>query len=37
MIPRDLSKDIKTRLQSINGQIGGLIKMLEEIQIQIRF
>ena len=30
MIPRDLSKDIKTRLQSINGQIGGLIKMLEE-------
>lgn len=30
MIPRDLSKDIKTRLQSINGQINGLIKMLEE-------
>lgn len=30
MIPRDLSKDIKTRLQSINGQIGGLIKMLAE-------
>ena len=30
MIPRDLSKDIKTRLQSINGQIGGLIKMLDE-------
>lgn len=29
MIPRDLSKDIKTRLQSINGQINGLIKMLE--------
>lgn len=30
MIPRDLSKDIKTRLQSISGQIGGLIKMLDE-------
>ncbi|UJH91897.1 metal-sensitive transcriptional regulator [Antarcticibacterium sp. 1MA-6-2] len=30
MIPRDLSKDIKTRLQSINGQIKGLIKMLDE-------
>ncbi|WP_227009082.1 metal-sensitive transcriptional regulator [Christiangramia fulva] len=30
MIPRDLSKDIKTRLQSINGQISGLIKMLEK-------
>lgn len=30
MIPRDLSKDIKTRLQSVNGQIGGLIKMLDE-------
>ena len=30
MIPRDLSKDIKKRLQSINGQIGGLIKMLDE-------
>ena len=30
MIPRDLSKDIKTRLQGINGQINGLIKMLDE-------
>jgi DNA-binding FrmR family transcriptional regulator len=30
MIPRDLSKDIKTRLQSINGQINGLINMLDE-------
>ncbi|MGB5822409.1 MAG: metal-sensitive transcriptional regulator [Saonia sp.] len=30
MIPRDLSKDIKTRLQSINGQVNGLIKMLDE-------
>lgn len=29
MIPRDLSKDIKTRLQSISGQINGLIKMLD--------
>ena len=30
MIPRDLSKDIKTRLQSISGQLNGLIKMLDE-------
>ncbi|MCM4157985.1 metal-sensitive transcriptional regulator [Gramella sp. AN32] len=30
MIPRDLSKDIKNRLQSIKGQLGGLIKMLDE-------
>ncbi|EAR16205.1 MULTISPECIES: metal-sensitive transcriptional regulator [Robiginitalea] len=30
MIPRDLSKDIKTRLQSINGQLSGLMKMLDE-------
>ena len=30
MIPRDLSKDIKTRLQGISGQLGGLIKMLDE-------
>lgn len=29
MIPRDLSRDIKIRLQSINGQLNGLIKMLE--------
>lgn len=29
MIPRDLSRDIKTRLQSINGQINGLVKMFE--------
>jgi DNA-binding FrmR family transcriptional regulator len=29
MIPKDLSRDIKTRLQSINGQIGGLNKMLD--------
>lgn len=30
MIPRDLSRDIKTRLQSINGQVGGLVKLLED-------
>lgn len=30
MISRDLTRDIKTRLQTINGQINGLIKMLEE-------
>ncbi|MAX27629.1 MAG: metal-sensitive transcriptional regulator [Cyclobacteriaceae bacterium] len=30
MIPKDLTKDTKTRLQSIKGQIDGLIKMLDE-------
>jgi len=30
MIPRDLSQDIKTRLQSINGQVNGLVKLLDE-------
>ena len=30
MIPKDLTKDIKTRLQSIKGQMDGLIKMLDE-------
>lgn len=30
MIPKDLTHDIKTRLQSIKGQIEGLIKMLDE-------
>ncbi|WP_339901522.1 metal-sensitive transcriptional regulator [uncultured Cyclobacterium sp.] len=30
MIPKDLTKDIKTRLQSIKGQVEGLIKMLDE-------
>ncbi|MEQ9441923.1 MAG: metal-sensitive transcriptional regulator [Cyclobacteriaceae bacterium] len=30
MIPKDLTKDIKTRLQSIKGQVDGLIKMLDE-------
>ena len=32
MIPKDLTKDIKTRLQSIKGQIDGLINMLDEDQ-----
>jgi len=30
MIPRDLSHDIKTRLQSISGQVKGIVKMLDE-------
>ena len=30
MIPKDLTKDMKTRLQSIKGQVDGLIKMLDE-------
>ncbi|MBI0398067.1 metal-sensitive transcriptional regulator [Cyclobacterium marinum] len=30
MIPKDLTKDIKTRLKSIKGQVDGLIKMLDE-------
>lgn len=30
MIPKDLTKDIKIRLQSIRGQMDGLIKMLDE-------
>ncbi len=30
MIPRDLTKDIQTRLQSIKGQVDGLIRMLGE-------
>lgn len=29
MLPHDLTKDITTRLKSINGQIEGLIRMLE--------
>ena len=29
MIPKDLTKDIKTRLQSIKGQLDGLINMLD--------
>ena len=30
MLPKDLTSDIKTRLQSIKGQVDGLIKMLDE-------
>lgn len=30
MIPKDLTKDIKTCLQSIRGQMDGLIKILDE-------
>jgi DNA-binding FrmR family transcriptional regulator len=30
MIPKDLTKDIKTRLQSIKGQMDGLTRMLDE-------
>lgn len=30
MLPKDLTRDIKTRLKSINGQIEGIIKMLDE-------
>ncbi|WP_286754978.1 metal-sensitive transcriptional regulator [Roseivirga sp. UBA838] len=30
MLPKDLTKDIKTRLQGIKGQVEGLIKMLDE-------
>ncbi len=30
MIPKDLTKDIKKRLQSIAGQVSGLIKMLDD-------
>lgn len=32
MLPKDLTKDIKTRLQTIKGQVDGLIKMLDEGQ-----
>jgi len=32
MLPRELTKDIITRLQSIRGQIDGLAKMLQEGQ-----
>lgn len=32
MIPKDLTRDIKVRLQSIHGQVAGLIKMLDEDQ-----
>lgn len=30
MLPKDLIKDVKIRLQSINGQVDGLIKMLDD-------
>ena len=30
MLPKELTTDIKNRLKSIMGQIGGVIKMLEE-------
>ncbi|MEZ4945095.1 MAG: metal-sensing transcriptional repressor [Cyclobacteriaceae bacterium] len=30
MLPKDLTKDIKTRLQSIKGQVDGLVKMLDD-------
>jgi DNA-binding FrmR family transcriptional regulator len=30
MLPKDLTRDIKTRLKSISGQIEGIIKMLDE-------
>ena len=30
MLPKDLTRDIKARLKSINGQIEGIIKMLDE-------
>jgi DNA-binding FrmR family transcriptional regulator len=32
MLPKDLTKDIKTRLQIIKGQLDGLIKMLDNEQ-----
>ncbi len=30
MLPKDLTKDIRTRLQSIKGQVDGLVKMLDD-------
>nr|WKN38594.1 metal-sensitive transcriptional regulator [Tunicatimonas sp. TK19036] len=32
MLPKDITKDIKTRLQSIKGQLDGLINMLDQDQ-----
>jgi len=32
MLPKDLTKDIKTRLKSIKGQLDGLITMLDNDQ-----
>lgn len=30
MLPKDLTRDIKTRLKSISGQVNGIIRMLDE-------
>jgi len=30
MLPKDLTKDVRTRLQSIKGQVDGLIRMLDD-------
>jgi DNA-binding FrmR family transcriptional regulator len=30
MLPKDLTRDIKTRLKSLSGQIEGILKMLDE-------
>ncbi|WP_017732265.1 metal-sensitive transcriptional regulator [Nafulsella turpanensis] len=30
MLPKDLTRDLKTRLKSISGQIEGIVKMLDE-------
>ena len=30
MLPKDLTKDVRTRLQSIKGQVEGLVRMLDE-------
>lgn len=30
MLPKDLTKDLKDRLKSINGQVEGIIKMLDK-------
>lgn len=30
MLPKELTRDIKTRLKSISGQIEGIVKMLDE-------
>lgn len=30
MLPKDLTRDIKTRLKSVSGQVEGIIRMLDE-------
>lgn len=30
MLPKDLTRDIKTRLKSISGQVEGIVKMLDD-------